>query len=139
MKVLFICKNNIARSQIARAIFNRKSHYHVAYSAGTNVGRPGESLRERNNRKGGSLTMQVMNDNGYGIGEYVQTQIHVEKLKEYDLIVNMSGKRYTPKWLEEAPNYIYWKIRDPKNTSYDVTDSVRRQIEAKITTLLKAI
>ena len=38
MKVLFICKGNWYRSQIAEAIYNQLTHSHDASSVGTFVG-----------------------------------------------------------------------------------------------------
>lgn len=136
MNVLFVCKNNVARSQIAKAIFNQKSNKHTAQSAGTNVMNNGETLKQRADKKGGSLALSVMDDKGYNIGEYKQTQLTKDALNNFDLVVNMSAKRYTPKWLSEYPNYIYWKIKDPKNISYQLTDSVSKQIELKVTSLI---
>ena len=43
MKVLFVCKNNAERSQIAEAIFNRLSRGSSASSAGVEVDKEGEA------------------------------------------------------------------------------------------------
>lgn len=139
MKVLFVCKNNVARSQIAKALFNSINGEHTASAAGTHVLNPGESLQERALRKGGALAVEVMQDNGYDISGYVQTQLSKADLEEFDLIINMSAKKYTPKWLSESPKYLYWSIRDPKDIGYEVTDEVRRQIEARVKSLSQEI
>ncbi|MBW3569407.1 low molecular weight phosphatase family protein [Candidatus Parcubacteria bacterium] len=137
MKVLFVCRNNIARSQIAKAIFNTINKKHTAHAAGTRVKNIGETLRQRSERKGGALALKVMMDNGYDMSGYIQEQVSKDCLNDFDLIVNMAAKRYTPKWLIESPKYIHWKINDPKNRSYLITDNVRMEIESKVIDLSK--
>lgn len=139
MKILFVCKNNVARSQIAKAIFNNMNKKHTASAAGTHVLNPGESLKDRALRKGGALALEVMQDNGYDIGSYIQTQLSKADLEKFDLIINMSAKKYTPRWLAESPKYLYWDIRDPKDIGYEVTDEVRQQIESRVKALSEKI
>ena len=49
MKILFICKGNVARSQIAEALFKKKfgDKYEV-FSAGTEISGPEQPLGELN-------------------------------------------------------------------------------------------
>jgi protein-tyrosine-phosphatase len=74
-----------------------------------------------------------MKEVGIDISHSVTTQLTRSDLSKYDLIVNMSGKKYTTKWLAEAPNYLYWKIRDPMGRIHDVTvrtrDVIRKNVE----------
>jgi protein-tyrosine-phosphatase len=118
MKVLFVCRGNVSRSQMAAAIYNKLSNSQSADSAGTHVDNPGELLLDRSIRLGGSLTLDVMKDHGYDINKGVQTQLTPEMLNKYDKVISVAGMRYTPKWLANAPNYTYWKITDPKGRSY---------------------
>jgi protein-tyrosine-phosphatase len=138
MKILFVCRGNVARSQLAEAIYNKLTNSHDALSAGTHVDNPGETLIDRKARIGESNAVDVMNDNGLLSPEQRQTQLTQSMLNDYDLIISMSGKRYTPKWLEESPKYRYWKITDPKARGYKITDQTRQQIEAKIRETLLA-
>lgn len=132
MKVLFVCRGNVARSQLAEAIYNKLTNTNDAKSAGTHVEYPGESLIDRKSRVGTSNAIDVMNDNGLLSPEQKQTQITKSMLDDFDLVISMAGKRYTPKWLAESPKYRFWKITDPKARGYAITDKTRRQIEAKI-------
>lgn len=117
---------------MAEAIFNKLTNSHNADSAGTYVDDPGETLEQRKKRIGKSYAVDVMNDNGFSANEKKQTQLTKEMLLNYDMVISMAGKRYTPTWLAAAPNYTYWKISDPGARSYKVTDKTRVLIEKKI-------
>jgi protein-tyrosine-phosphatase len=138
MKVLFVCRGNVARSQLAEAIYNKLTNSNDAGSAGTHVENPGETLIGRKKRVGVSNAVDVMKDHGLLSHSQAQTQLTKSMLDDYDLVISMSGKRYTPSWLKDSPKYRYWKITDPKARGYDITNRTRQQIEAKIREVLLA-
>lgn len=78
-----------------------------------------------------------MNNNGLNISNKKQKQLTQDMLINYDLVINMSAKRFTPKWLSKWPSYTYWKILDPGARGYKTTDRTRKLIEQKIQELLK--
>jgi len=136
MKVLFVCRGNVARSQMAEAIYNNMTNSTDASSAGTHAEKPGETLAQRKERIGKSFVVDVMNDYNMSIRDKKQTQLTKDMLKKYDLIIGMSAKKYTPKWLAESSKYIYWKIRDPKARGYSTTNYTRLMIEGKVKELV---
>ncbi len=139
MKVLFICKGNNCRSQIAEAIYNRLTNSTTACSAGTHVNGEGETLDEFDKRPGvASFTLDVMRDAGYNIEDKRQTQLTHNMITDCDLVINMAAKRYTPKWLADAPNYTYWKVTDPKGRSYKITKHAKDEVERKVHELIKS-
>ncbi len=136
MKILFVCHGNVARSQMAEAIYNNLTNSNNAESAGTHVDKPGETLGQRKKRIGASLVVDVMNDVNMSIDNNKRKQLTKDMLKHYDRIINMSPKKYTPTWLAKSPNYVYWKIRDPMSRGYTTTDNTRKTIENNVKRLL---
>lgn len=136
VKILFVCRGNIARSQIAEALYNKLSQSHDADSAGTHVEKDGETLGQRKKRIGGSYLVDMMADHHLDVSSKQQTQLTKAMLSDYDLVINMAGKHYTPTWLAREPNYVYWKVQDPAGRSYEITERIMRQIEAKVRELI---
>jgi arsenate reductase len=139
MKVLFVCRGNIGRSQMAAAFYNKLSGTNNAESAGTHVWKPGQTLLERKHElKGKSYIVDVMAEEGIDVSNAVQTQLTKDMLKNYDLVVNMAGVKYTPKWLKDSPNYEFWKVRDAMGRNHQVTVRARDAVKQKVTDLLKS-
>lgn len=136
MKILFVCRGNVARSQMAEKIYNTLTHSQDATSAGTQVISEGETLAARKKRVGSSFAIDVMNDNNLPIDNQIQKQLTPVMIGNANLVISMAGKKYTPKWLADSPKYVYWKIRDPKARSYNVTNKTRIRIESEIKKLL---
>ena len=137
MRILFVCRGNVARSQMAEAIYNKLTNTSDANSAGTRVEKPGETLSERKKRIGKSPVFDVMTDNGLSPADKQQTRLTQDMLSQYDVIVSMASKKYTPEWLSSEPNYVYWKINDPKARGYAYTNGARLRIEARIREMLE--
>jgi arsenate reductase len=138
MKILFVCRGNVGRSQMAAAFYNKFSGSNDADSAGTHVEAPGQTLLERKNKlKGQSFVIDAMNGAGIDVSQAVRTQLDKDMLEKYDVVIYMSAKRYTPKWLSEASNAIYWKVTDPNGRNLKVTVTARDIIKQKVTELLK--
>lgn len=137
MKILFVCKGNNCRSQMAEAIYNRLTNSTDASSAGTRVEGVGDTLAEFNRRPGvTSFTVDVMRDAGFNLEDKKQKQLTKDMLEKYDLVVGMAAKQFTPAWLSSAPNYLYWKIPDPKGRSYTVTKHAKDAVEQKVQDLI---
>ncbi len=139
MKVLFVCRGNVGRSQMGAAIYNKLTTTSNADSAGTRVDKPGQTLLERKlDIPGASFVVDVMNNAGIDISNEKTKQLTTDIASNYDIIINMAGKKYTPKWLSDLPNYTYWKVRDPMGRNYQVTENAMRRIRIKVKDLLKS-
>lgn len=122
---------------MAEAIYNRLTNSTDASSAGTRVEGVGDTLAEFNKRPGvTSFTVDVMRDDGFNIEDKKQKQLTQDMLAKYDLVVSMAAKQFTSAWLSSAPNYVYWKIPDPKGRSYEVTKRAKDAVEQKVRELI---
>lgn len=140
MKILFTCRGNNCRSQIAEAIYNRLTNSSNATSAGTQVEINGETIGEaRKRRDHKSFTVDVMRDSGFNVEDKPMVQLTKDMLAKgnYDLVVNMAAKRYTPAWLANTPNYVYWKVTDPRGRSYELTKRAKDEVERRVWELAK--
>lgn len=132
MKVLFVCKGNVARSQMAAAIYNRLTNTQNAQSAGVEVTHESETLGDRRTRIGASHTLTVMEDDSYDISGEKQTQLTKDMLKSFDAIVSMHHEGNDPDWLTNSPKYIFWDVHDPFGSTLDETRRTKELIEQKV-------
>jgi protein-tyrosine-phosphatase len=124
---------------MAEAIYNHLTNSSDAQSAGTHVDGDGQTLAQFNERpEVSSYTLDVMRDAGYSLESKRQKQLTPDMVKQYDLVISMAGKRYTPRWLADVPNYTYWKITDPKGRSYAITKHAKDEVEQKVRELIDA-
>lgn len=138
MQVLFICKQNVGRSQMAKAFYNAMTQSNNAGAAGTAVDEPGQTLRER---KGAShsknfFVLDAMEEKGIDMSAYTRAALEVTMLDQYDAVVSMAKREDTPAWLLRSPKYIHWDVTDPRGQDLQRTREVRDEIEAKVTELI---
>jgi protein-tyrosine-phosphatase len=136
MKILFVCWANVGRSQIAEALYNTHTNSNNAASAGTEVDHEGETLLERKNRVGRTYTIDVMDSVGIDVRNNVRTQLRKEMLDDYDLVVSMAQKEYTPEWLSKHPKYRYWDVKDPGGRDYKATEDALHLIQNHLKSVL---
>lgn len=123
---------------MAETLYNHLTNTADASSAGTRVEGAGDTLAEFGTRPGvTSFAIEVMHDAGFNVEAKVQTQLTKGMIDKYDAVVSMAAKQFTPTWLSAAPNYVYWKIPDPKGRSYEITKHAKDAVEQKIRELLK--
>lgn len=139
MKVLFVCWANVGRSQMAAALYNHITNSNDADSAGTEVDTPGETLLERQQRRGGTASIDVMADKGFDVSSSQRTQLTPEMLDKYDLIVSMAQKEHTPSWLSAHPKYHFWDVEDPGGKDYNATLIACNDIEPRVKELASLV
>jgi arsenate reductase len=137
MKVLFVCWQNIGRSQMAKALYNQLTKSNDSDSAGTQVDIPGETLQERREQgKSASHTIDIMQKEGIDVSGSKRKQLTKAMLGNYDLVINMAQPEYTPSWLSEAPNYINWDVEDPGGKGYESTLEAEKDIKTRVLHLI---
>lgn len=125
-KILFVCVENAARSQMAEAFFRKYApkNYQAA-SAGT---RPSNTINP--------LVVQVMKEIGINLNENTPKKISQEMISQSTNTVNMGcmdSKECPALFLSDVIN---WNIEDPKGKTIDQVRIIRDQIESKIKELV---
>lgn len=120
MKILFICKANVGRSQMAPAFFNQLSKQHSATGAGTHVWeKEGQPLHE--------YVIETMKDKGHDVSQCTRKQLTPEDAASADKIVVMTEQENLPPYVDLS-KVIFWNIDDPKDMSLEVHHQIRDQI-----------
>ena len=131
--VLFVCKYNVGRSQMAAGLFNKYATDGHADSAGTQVDAPGETIADRASYvDAANNVIDVMKEEGVDISQCVRTQISKEMMPNYEKIIVMAEPETIPSWLSDAEGYEYWEIADPRGKGYEETKITRDLIKDKV-------
>lgn len=138
MKVLFVCAQNVGRSQTAAALFNKYFPGSHADSAGTNVEKPGETIAERAEYSDGAKHyIECLGEEGIDITKNVRTPVTPEMIENYDRVINMAEPEKTPEWLSENKKVEYWEIADPRYRSIEYTKKMQAELKKRILALEK--
>ncbi|MEO5691430.1 MAG: low molecular weight phosphatase family protein [Candidatus Saccharimonadales bacterium] len=138
MKVLFVCRQNVGRSQMAKAFYNKLTKSHDAEAAGTHVSESGQTLLEQKyvSISKNFFVLDVMNDLGIDMSNNARTQLADDATEKYNLIVAMTNEDDTPAWLKKSPKYVHWDVADPRGQDYENTAKVRDRIKALVQNLI---
>jgi len=132
MKVLFVCRANVGRSQMAMEFFNRFSKKNHAFSAGTVVGdTEGKNLDEK--------VMNGMAELGYDLSKNTRKQLTLQMVEEADKIFVMAQKETIPDYLKNSKKTVYWNVPDGKGQPYYFVCKMRDQIKDLVEELVKEI
>lgn len=129
MKILFICKYNRFRSQIAENYFRKinKNKNIKSYSAGLIIGIPvAESVRTIAKKLGFSV-----NGKPKGIQEKL--------LKEIDMLVIVANNVPPSLFKNITKKVVVWKIPDTTQDNYKAIETISRGIMKKVDILVKSL
>jgi arsenate reductase (thioredoxin) len=134
MKVLFICKSNAARSQMAEAFFDHYSRKHSGMSAGLRTAHRG--------KEGHRIPRQVaekMERLGIPMHRYRRKQLRRSMVQAADrvIVVMTPGqiRALLPKYVARSEKVTYWtEIKDPQNDRERIVarDQLRRRVRALV-------
>ncbi len=142
MKILFVCRGNVGRSQIAEALFNSLSKNHKATSAGTKVfdkdgnSKDGEKLQDRD---GAKHIIAVMDEVELDVRLAERNQVTQQVVQDSDLIIVMAEKETLPEYLLKNDKVRYWDIGDPKNQTLEEVRATRNTLNNLVSELVTEI
>lgn len=141
MKVLFICHQNVGRSQMAKAFYNHLSKSSDAEAAGTSVDVPGQTIAERKRASDSKnfYVLDVMNEVGIDMSQATRIPLTEEMHRQYDIIVSMEKRENTPEWLLNSPKYVYWDVPDPRGQDLVRTRATRDDITQRVENLFSEL
>lgn len=129
MKVLFICKNNQFRSQMAAALYNHLTNTSEAFSAGTYVGSqdaPEGALIKDFFRKDDFF--HVMEENNIHVRNNTMKKLTPELIYEADIVVSMAEEPFVPDFLKNTKNVLWWDVDNPTFVDRKVAEVTYEQI-----------
>ena len=134
MKVLFVCRGNVGRSQMATALFVRYSGYEAS-SAGTKVfEKEGQKLKDIFLAE---PVIRLMKKEGIDIEENARTQLTPLMIEEFDKIIVMAESETIPEYLHQSNKAEFWNIEDPKGMSDKCYEKIIFQIKSKLNLFIK--
>ena len=127
-KVLFVCVENAARSQIAEGFFRKFATKFEVVSAGT---KPKSKLNP--------VVIDVMKEVGVDITNQKPKILSNEMIKDSIRTINMGcmGRESCPSLF--ASNVLDWDITDPKGKTIEEVRKIRDQIKFEVLALIKKL
>jgi arsenate reductase len=133
MKILFVCKGNVARSQMAEAYYNYFTKSIDAISAGVldftplKYGRPVE------------VVIQAMKEDGIDVSQKTVKFVSKEMVDGADKIFIMCQKEECPDFLLNSQKITFWNIDDPYNMSLENHRKIRNKVKRHVIRLIKKL
>ncbi|QQR50326.1 hypothetical protein IPF86_00170 [Candidatus Nomurabacteria bacterium] len=132
MNILFLCKGNVGRSQIAEALFRKQfGDQHTVVSAGTKLSGPEQPIGEL--LPNIQEVLDVMSEEGLDVAPAIRKQMTEEMVNSADIVVAiMEDTEELPEYLINSSKLTRWSIPDPKGKDLVFTRNVRDQIKDQI-------
>ena len=140
MKVLFVCQNNVGRSQTAEVFFNRLSQ-HASTSVGTKVGEAeGQTIADlAQTVPTVARLMELTAADGLPISSNQRNQLTSEMVDAADKVVILAERETWPEYLVEGGKVVFWEIGDAANVSLDGLPGMIDQVKARVEELVREI
>ena len=124
MKVLFVCRQNAGRSQMAEAFFEHTaSGEHHSRSAGT---RPAECVHAE--------VVETMAELGIDVEHRIPRQLSADDIAWADTVVTMGCGDECP--VVPETDYADWDLEDPAGKAVDEVRRIRDEIRHRIRALV---
>lgn len=129
-KIIFICKGNVARSQMAEAYYNIFTKSKNASSAGTLDYTPekyGTPIKE---------VVQVMEEEKISLADHFVKTVTEEMVNNNNHIFVLCKKEECPDFLKNSKKVIYWNVKDPFETDLNNFRRIRDLIKDKVISII---
>jgi len=147
MKILFVCRGNMFRSQVPEALF-RQAHQNIGHrvsnilvrSCGTWVEREGLAGKKLKDFDGINSPMslinliEVMKEKGFDLSENICKPVTPELVDWADKIISMAEDDESPDYLLNNPKVTFWKVENPSNFTKELARETVEKIEKLILT-----
>lgn len=135
MKVLFVCRANTGRSQVAEELYNMETSTKDASSAGTIVNDGIKTIEEKPNV---APLIDTMIAYGIDISKNKRKQLNIRDLDMYDKVIVMAEPENIPDWLRNHPKFEYWEIEDIKDKDRENSARIINLIHKRVKELMSA-
>jgi arsenate reductase len=136
MNILFVCKGNVGRSQIAEALFVELSpEEHAVSSAGTDVSAEGQKLGDF---EPAQVVIDSLKEIGVEVSQKARNQLTPEMVEHADRIIVMTQENI-PEYLRDNPKAIPWEVEDPQGGSLETLRETRKKITQLVLRLIKDV
>ncbi|MFA5136717.1 MAG: low molecular weight phosphatase family protein [Patescibacteria group bacterium] len=130
MVILFVCKWNQGRSQIAKALLKRLGTKNTCISAGTHVDK--NSKLHTPLSICAPLVVKALQEWGIDVSDCTPRPLTKELVDSSDRIVIMCGHKDLPDYLQNNQKNIFWDIEDPDGKDYTYHQKMRNKIDKLI-------
>jgi protein-tyrosine-phosphatase len=137
MKVLFVCKSNQFRSQMAAALYNKITNTLDANSAGTYVGSESEpegTIIETRYRTPDFF--ELMEENGMYIRNNRTQKLLPEMIEEADVMISMAEEPFVPDFLLNNKKVILWNVENPSFATREISEKTFSEIKDLVEKLI---
>lgn len=135
MKILFVCRANAGRSQMAEAFYNALTHSKNSSSAGVDL--PNSTVG--NDPHLPPLVKEIMEESGLNMDAARRKWITEDAVKECDMaiVIMEEGEFPLPEYLEKSPKFVRWDgVPDAKGHDLAFHRTVRDKIYDKVLNLI---
>jgi protein-tyrosine-phosphatase len=137
MKVLFVCKSNQFRSQMAAALYNKITNTTDASSVGTHVGSDDEPegvIIETRYRTPDFF--ELMEENDMYIRNNRTRKLLPEMIEDVDVAISMAEKPYVPDFLLNNKKVVSWNVDNPSFATREISERTYHQIKSLVEELI---
>ncbi len=131
MKILFVCRGNVGRSQMAEAFYNHYTKSRNAFSAGVIKKAP------KLYPKLPAQILETMKEKDIDVIRQKVKLLTTKMVLKADKIFVICSKNLLPNYVLNSKKVKYWKIKDPVKMNLTDTRKVRNDIERRIKSLIE--